>query len=61
LTVGSVIAVESPVVLGLALGGALGAPIGAWACRHVPVKPFMILVGLVVIALSGRTLWRIFA
>ena len=47
-----------PVILGLALGGALGAPIGAWACRHVPVKPFMVLVGLLVIALSARTLWR---
>jgi uncharacterized membrane protein YfcA len=50
-----------PIVLGLAVGGALGAPIGAWACRRVPVKPFMVLVGLLVIALSGRTLWRMFA
>lgn len=44
------------IIAGLAIGGAVGAPIGAWACRHVPVKPFMIFVGLIVVALSVRTL-----
>jgi uncharacterized membrane protein YfcA len=45
-----------PIVLGLALGGVLAAPIGAWACTRIPVKPFMILVGILVIALSIRTI-----
>lgn len=44
------------VIAGLALGGVLAAPLAAWACRRVPVKPLMILVGVLVIALSVRTL-----
>jgi uncharacterized protein len=44
------------IVLGLALGGAVSAPLGAWACKHIPVKPFMVLVGCLIIALSLRTL-----
>jgi hypothetical protein len=48
------------VVAGLALGGLVAAPIGAWACRHVPIKPFMVFIGLLVITLSLRTLLRYF-
>ena len=44
------------IILGLAVGGVLAAPIGAWACRRIPVKPFMILVGVVLIGLSLRTI-----
>ena len=50
-----------PIVAGLALGGAIAAPLGAWACRWIPYRPFMFLVGLLVIGLSLRTLlsvWR---
>jgi len=46
------------IVLGLALGGLVAAPIGAWACKRIPLKPFMVFVGLLVIALSVRTLLR---
>lgn len=49
-----------PVIAGLALGGLIAAPIGAWACKHVPVKPFMIGVGVLVCLLSVRTLARYF-
>lgn len=45
------------VVAGLAAGGVVGAPIGAWSCRYLPIRPFMILVGLLIIALSARTLF----
>jgi len=45
------------IIAGLALGGLLAAPLGAWACRYIPVKPFMISVGLLVIVLSARTLY----
>lgn len=45
-----------PIILGLALGGIFAAPLGAWACKRLPTKPFMIAVGLLVIALSTRTL-----
>jgi uncharacterized membrane protein YfcA len=44
------------IILGLALGGIPAAPLGAWAAKHVPVKPFMIFVGLLVIVISTRTL-----
>ncbi len=45
-----------PIILGLALGGLVAAPFGAWACKQIPVKPFMVFVGFLVIALSTRTL-----
>jgi hypothetical protein len=41
------------IILGLAIGGAAAAPIGAWACSRVPIKPLMIAVGLLVIVLSA--------
>jgi len=46
------------IILGLAVGGLLAAPIGAWACNRLPVKPFMILVGTLVITISLRTLLK---
>lgn len=47
-----------PIILGLALGGVVAAPIGAWASKRIPVKPFMILIGILVIALSLRTILK---
>lgn len=44
------------IILGLAVGGVIAAPLGAWASRHIPIKPFMIMVGVLVILLSLRTL-----
>lgn len=46
------------IIFRLAVGGVLAAPIGAWACKRVPVKPFMIFIGIVVIALSLRTILK---
>lgn len=46
------------VILGLAIGGALAAPIGAYACRRLPVRPLMFLVGTVIILLSLSVLQR---
>lgn len=46
------------IILGLAVGGLLAAPIGAWACKHLPIKPFMILVGTLIITISLRTLLK---
>jgi uncharacterized membrane protein YfcA len=45
------------IVAGLALGGVLGAPLGALACKYVPLRPFMILVGSLITVLSLRTLF----
>lgn len=48
------------IIVGLALGGLLAAPFGAWVCTRVPVRPFMIVVGMLVMTLSGRTLLKYF-
>ncbi len=45
------------VIAGLALGGMLAAPIGAWACARLPVTPLMAGVGVLVVVLSLQTLW----
>lgn len=56
LTIGFV---HIDIIAGLALGGVVAAPIAAWACKKIPTKPFMIIVGLLIIALSLRTLVKI--
>lgn len=43
-------------ILGLALGGLPAAPIGAWVCKRFPVHRLMIIVGLLIVVLSLRTL-----
>lgn len=40
-------------IIGLAIGGAAAAPLGAYACRHVRAKPLMLVVGAVIIALTS--------
>lgn len=45
-------------IAGLAVGGIIAAPLGAIFCKKMPVKPFMILVGALVIALSLFNLYR---
>jgi uncharacterized protein len=49
-----------PAILGLVLGGVLAAPIAAYATKHIPDRPVMMLVGIVVIGLSARNLWSAF-
>lgn len=44
------------IILGLLLGGALAAPLAAYACKLIPRKVMMIMVGLVIIFLQVRTL-----
>lgn len=46
------------VIAGLACGGMLSAPFGAYLSRHLPKRPFMGLVGLLIIALSARNLLK---
>ena len=50
-----------PIIIGLAIGGALAAPLGAYACKRIPHRPFMFLVGLLVIGLSLRALIKALA
>lgn len=49
------------VIAALAIGGVAAAPFGAWLVRHVPARPMLAAVGLLVVALSSRTLWKTLA
>lgn len=46
------------IIAGLAIGGVLAAPLGAWLVRRVRPRPMLAAVGLLVIALSSRTLLK---
>jgi uncharacterized protein len=48
------------IILGLAVGGIMAAPIGAYAVKRVPLKPLMFFVGLLIVTLSVRTLIKLF-
>lgn len=43
-----------PVILGLVIGGVIAAPFAAYAVRHVPDRPMMVLVGSLIVILSLR-------
>jgi hypothetical protein len=45
-----------PIIAGLILGGAMAAPLAAFAARKIPDRPLMILVGCVIMLLSLRGL-----
>ena len=46
-------------IAGLAVGGAVAAPIAAQFTKRVPTRGLMITVGIVIIALSIRTLYTV--
>lgn len=46
------------IVLALALGGVLAAPIAGFVAKKVPHRPMMFVVGLLIIGVSSRTLWN---
>ncbi len=45
------------IILGLLLGGVIAAPMAAYVTRKIPHKFLMIMVGIVIILLSLRTIW----
>lgn len=49
------------VIAGLVAGGLLAAPLGAFVASRVKVRPAMVLVGLLIIFLSLRTLIKTFS
>jgi uncharacterized membrane protein YfcA len=44
--------------LGLLIGGLAAAPVGAWAAKHFPAKPMLILVGIVLTLTSAYGVWK---
>lgn len=49
------------IILGLAVGGILAAPLGAYAVKRISLKPLMVGVGLLIVFLSLRTLAKFFS
>ncbi|MBC7945148.1 MAG: sulfite exporter TauE/SafE family protein [Burkholderiales bacterium] len=49
------------IILGLALGGMLAAPIGAYIVKKIPIRPLMFFVGFLIMGLSGLTLFKTIA
>lgn len=39
-------------VLGLIIGGVCAAPIAAWICKKIPVRPLLAIVGILIIVLN---------
>jgi uncharacterized membrane protein YfcA len=48
------------VIAGLIVGGVIAAPLGAFFINKIPRKPAMVAIGLLIIALSVRTLIKLF-
>lgn len=44
------------VILGLLIGGVIAAPMAAYITKHLPLKFLMVLVGVVIVGLSIRTI-----
>jgi hypothetical protein len=44
------------ILVGLAIGGMAAAPLGGYMCKKIPHRPFMFLVGLLIVGLSIWTL-----
>ena len=51
---------EWQVIAGLIVGGVIAAPLGAYLVNKIPRKPITVLVGLLLIFLSLRTLVKLF-
>jgi len=47
------------IIVGLIIGGILAAPLAANVCRELPPRALMIIVGVLIIALSIRTIWQV--
>jgi uncharacterized membrane protein YfcA len=45
------------IILGLLIGGAIAAPLAALLSQKLPLKTLMIVVGILIIILSLRTLY----
>jgi hypothetical protein len=49
-----------PIILGLILGGVFAAPLAALVVRHMPDRPMMLMVGVLIMLLSVRELVHVF-
>lgn len=47
------------IILALAIGGVIAAPLAAWAAKHIPHKPFMVLVGVLIVVVNSLRIFKI--
>ncbi len=47
------------IILALAIGGVIAAPAAAWATQHIPHKPFMVLVGLLIVVINSLRIFKV--
>ncbi|MCD6446282.1 sulfite exporter TauE/SafE family protein [Candidatus Bathyarchaeota archaeon] len=50
--------VQWQIILGLIIGGVTAAPLAAYICKRMPSKALMIMVGILIITLSIRTIYQ---
>lgn len=48
------------IILGLAIGGVISAPLAAYFARKIPARIFMLLIGFAIVFLSARTIYLTF-
>lgn len=56
-TLGAILIGHWEKIAGLMIVGVIAAPLAAYACKRVPTRALMVLVGLLIIGLSIRTLY----
>jgi hypothetical protein len=61
LTLGTILLQNWTTIVGLLLGGVLAAPLAAFAVKRLPSRTLMVMVGILIIILSVRTLILAFA
>jgi len=47
------------IILALAIGGVIAAPLAAWSAKHIPHKPFMVLVGVLIVVINSLRIFKI--
>lgn len=57
LTIGSLFLQHWQAIVGLLIGGVIAAPLAAYVCKRLPTRTLMILVGVLIILLSLRTIY----
>ena len=45
------------IIVGLMIGGVVAAPLAAYACKKLPTRTLMVVVGALIVLLSVRTIY----
>ena len=47
------------IMIGILIGGLIAAPLAAYSCKKIPSRPLMIMVGILILLTSVRTLYLV--